>query len=137
MRVNWDEFVHACGIMQRSNPDRVPQSEEELSRVWRAMDTDCSGWISLREFDRETFDAVAKFKRWAQRTHGRCVRAISHMDKNGSGTVTVWEFHEALKEEGLSRAAAELVFHGLDKGGDGNIEENDVRFLDRWDLAWE
>merc|ERR1711920_107795 len=139
MRVNWDEFVKACSVMQRGNArsDSVPQKEADIARVWRAMDRDCSGWISMREFDWETFNLVATFKRWAQREYGRCARAISRIDKNGSGKIAAWELHEALKDEGVSRADAELLFHGLDTLGSGTVGENDVRFLDRWDLVWE
>jgi Ca2+-binding EF-hand superfamily protein len=144
MRVSWDEFCTACRHLHRdcsakdsSQHKRVldiglPKTEQEIAGVWRALDDDCSGWISLREFDPPVWRAFAAFKRWADETHGGVIRAFHWID-NGNGRVSVSEMRHHARFGG----DVDLLFRNLDVDGHGKLTEEEFKFLEHWDLAWE
>mmetsp|Transcript_71909 Transcript_71909/g.161394 ORF Transcript_71909/g.161394 Transcript_71909/m.161394 type:complete len:416 (+) Transcript_71909:3-1250(+) len=167
MRVAWDEFRTACLELARATPPKaaspktasasvpsspasggaqgaLPRTEKEIAAVWRALDDDCSGWISLREFDRKSFEAVAAFKRWADRVHGGVVKAFRFLDNSGAPTgsgsnlkLSEGELRRAVRGKDGCKANMELLFEGLDANNTYSLTEADVKFLDGWDLAWE
>merc|ERR1712032_184012 len=139
MRASWDEFRQACLDLSQSSSaeSAVPQTDEDIASAWRALDKDCSGWIALLEFDRQSFEAVATFKRWADKTYGNVLRAFRSLE-HANGRVS-WEQMLKLKKKHkeLSEHCLEIVFDGLDLNNTWFLTETDVRFLDNWDLAWE
>lgn len=143
MRVSWVEFATSCrGINWRSLPSAVssafPKTLEELTCAWRAVDVNCSGWIALREFDFVSWKALSDFKRWADRTHGGCLHAFRAMDNSGytsNGKLSLGELKRGTK--GYYAGDFELLFDGLDIGNTGSLTENEVKFLDYWDVDFE
>lgn len=143
MRISWDEFLDACKeipLAREPLPAQIaagfPQTDLEIAGCWRAMDDDCSGWIALREFDEESFDALSGFKRWAQRAHGGAVQAFRNLDSS-SAKLTKADLRRAVKGEDGYKGDLGLLFDGLDVNNTNSLTENDVRFIDHWDLDWE
>merc|ERR1740121_3258226 len=143
MRMSWDDFCTACFTIPTSRlptgGEGLPQTEAKMAAVWRAIDNDCSGWVALREFDVESFEALAEFKRWADRVHGGVIRAFRFLDSSGSSNakLSVGELLKASRAEDSCTADLRYVFDGLDINNAGFLSEQDVKFLDKWDLAWE
>jgi len=148
MRLSWDEFCNANAEISRTPPAlpaAFPRSRDELAAVWRAIDQDCGGWISLREFDQESFDIVGEFKRWAVRVHGGVVKAFRQLDSaSGNCRISESELKKAARGKdgcNLKSEQFELLFDGLCPQQQATqswaLTENDVKFLDSWDIAWE
>jgi len=139
MRLSWDKFVQifqSIGSADATASQVFPQALSDIAGVWRAMDAECCGWILLRDFDLESFEALSVFKRWAEGTHGSLVKAFHALD-GGNGRLSRGELKKAARGESGCRADLDLVFEGLDVEESSLLVENDVRFLDRWDLDWE
>eukprot|EP00429_Kryptoperidinium_foliaceum_P098478 CAMPEP_0176239198 /NCGR_PEP_ID=MMETSP0121_2-20121125/28750_1 /TAXON_ID=160619 /ORGANISM="Kryptoperidinium foliaceum, Strain CCMP 1326" /LENGTH=457 /DNA_ID=CAMNT_0017578683 /DNA_START=111 /DNA_END=1481 /DNA_ORIENTATION=+ len=137
MSMSWEEFVDAVGELVRRTK-LPPYSEKALAAIWRALDADCSGSITLREWDEPSHRALSEFKQWADRVHGSVVKAFRALDSNsGNAKLSEGELNRAARGDDPCRADLELIFEGLDVHGTGAILESGVRFLDVWDLSWE
>jgi len=145
MRVSWAKFKQACVKISRSaQPGQIqnlPKTEEDMAAVWRVMDEDCSGWISLREVDRFAYEATGSFKRWADARHGGILRLL-HSPKfelvYGAGKlINKNNLRKVLKEADFEKEVADLLLNGLDISEQGQLGENDMKCLDKWDLVWE
>merc|ERR1719387_503626 len=128
MRLCYQEFKDACERMIRNS-----EQEFDLETIWRTLDDDSSGYITLREFDKEAHESLCAFKRWATAKHKSVCRAFNRLDKNGTGQLKLKDLQSATHPV-LSLHATSVVFEGLDKNGRGNLELQHVRFLDDWDL---
>jgi len=141
MRISWDEFKKGCKELYRTaekvGDATLPKTDHEIAAVWRAFDRDCSGWLGLKEFDEEAFNAVAEFKRWAERAHGGVVRAFHSLDLSKNNKLSLKELSCAGKGEDGCKGDLALLFDGLDLNNSRVLQEEDIRFLDRWDLEWE
>jgi len=154
MRVSWDEFRETCVAISKTNAPGLPKTEEDIAGIWRALDKDCGGWIALREFDKESFDAVAQFKRWADETHGSVVQAFRQLGGRNP-KLTEAELQKAGCYGGEPNPNVQLLIEGLNLNENVNVHhktlpnglvqkieipylmEGDIRFLDKWDLSWE
>jgi len=152
MRMSWEEFRDTCGELawmvskKDGAPSPIkgiglPKTEGEAAAAWRAIDQECSGWIALRQFDVKSHDALAEFKSWADRVHGGAVKAFRSLDGTGaSGSnakLSETELKRCTKCKDPCRADIEFLFDGLDVNNNWALTENDLKFLDTWDLAWE
>jgi len=155
MRVAWDDFREACrALWMKTATQSLPQSDMEIAAIWRALDQDCCGWISLAHFDSESYAAVREFKKWAEETHGTIHSAFRHL----SGRNWKLTAEDLMKAECYGNVVTpnlELLLKGLNvhdnmhvqvktqpNGASHRVEipylvESDMRFLDRWDLAFE
>lgn len=127
-RITFNRFKHQLTRFQKL------QEEDSMAQVWRAWDSDCSGYLFLRRFHPEAHEAAARLKRWAAKSGGG-VKFINQLESN-NGRVSKATFRKAVADV-LDQAAADLLFDGLDVGDTGHLTEQDVRCLDRWDLAFE
>merc|ERR1711862_815081 len=78
------------------------------------------------------------FKRWADRTHGGCVLAFRAMDGDNhasNGKLSLGELKRGTK--GHYAGNFELLFDGLDVSDTGSLTENEVKFLDHWDVDFD
>uniref|UniRef100_A0A7S2KC24 EF-hand domain-containing protein n=1 Tax=Zooxanthella nutricula TaxID=1333877 RepID=A0A7S2KC24_9DINO len=106
--------------------------------MWRALDDDCSGAITLRDWDLASYEALVEFKGWADRVHGSVVKAFRALDNaSGNAKLSEGELHKALRGDDPCKADLEIVFDGLDVHSCYSLTEGDVKFLDLWDMAWE
>lgn len=71
---------------------------KKLSKAWRKLDEDLSGFITLGEIDRESHDLLTSFKDWADGSFGSVAMAFKFLDKDGSGELTFSEFRKACKK---------------------------------------
>jgi len=139
MRISWDEWRHACSeLLLKTGALGLPRTVDEVAAVWRAMDEDCSGWIAMREWDPESFAVVAEFKRWAERNHGGVVKAFKALDGSANCKLSEGELKKAARGPDGVKGDLELFFDGLRvNSSTWVLTENEVKFLDDWDLEWE
>jgi len=137
MSLAWEEFADAIADLCRRT--KTPQYPEQvIASIWRALDTECTGNITLREWDLPSFEAIREFKLWADRVHGGVVKAFRALDSNsGNAKLSEGEILKAARGDDPCRADLDLIFEGLDVNDSRALTESDVRFLDTWDLSWE
>lgn len=126
MRVSWEEFLAAC---KKLNFD-----EKRLPGVWRALDHNLSGWVSLHELSPDAYDILVKFKRWAHRKEGNINKLLIALDENQDGWVGRREFLRIKADLNLTDDEYHMLFHGLDSDGKGAIKISKLRFLDTWNI---
>lgn len=142
MRVSWTKFNLACARIPRQGrfANLLPKTDKEIAAVWRTLDEDCSGWIALREFDQDVHEAASAFKNWCHKTHGGIAKFVAKVERvdQGGQKVSKTAFRKALVQHGVVTAQqANMLFDGLDIADTGLLGEQDVKFLDKWDLVWE
>merc|ERR1719238_1631088 len=79
MKISWEEWTLICNELRKSGP-ALQLTQDQVGSIWRAMDDDCSGYISVREWDEQAYDALSSFKRWADDTHGGVMKAFRALD---------------------------------------------------------
>jgi len=140
MRISWEEWTDAFLKLRKSLPEelrkKMPKNLEELSSAWRALDEYCAGWVALREFDEASFQILQEFRSWALKRHGSALKAFHKMD-NANGKLTLGELKRGMKHDLDYQGDIEVLFDALDVNRVGTLAENEVRFLDFWDLDWE
>jgi hypothetical protein len=142
MRISWEEFYQACRKLSRqvalkAPGHTVPKTEDEIGAAWRAVDTDCSGWIALKEFDPPCYQAIKAFKQWAMQEFGSVMVAMKKLDGNGNGRLGRWELKKSETCPNAYPGDVEELFDILDLPGQHSLGEAEVKFLDDWDLAWD
>lgn len=93
------------------------QAEEEVSRIFNAVDTDNSGFIDYTEFVKACIDPKKLLSK------RNITAAFGAFDKDGSGTITPSELKAILDAEGLvdDESWGEVV-EQIDANGDGVID---------------
>jgi len=127
---NWHEFQEAAKLVRFHG---------NLAGAWLALDSDCSGSISLKEVDPEAHECLTNFKTWADAEFGGVRSAFKVLDADGSGSLNFKEFKSACRMYGFTGECKSL-FHNLDQMGKGSLQLHEVSFLDNWpneDLASE
>eukprot|EP00746_Dinoflagellata_sp_MGD_P165707 gnl/MRDRNA2_/MRDRNA2_95144_c0_seq1.p1 gnl/MRDRNA2_/MRDRNA2_95144_c0~~gnl/MRDRNA2_/MRDRNA2_95144_c0_seq1.p1 ORF type:complete len:720 (+),score=126.66 gnl/MRDRNA2_/MRDRNA2_95144_c0_seq1:136-2295(+) len=76
MRVNYHEFVMACKKVQKQCN---PGDELNIGGVWRAFDSNYSGWLSLKEFDQGSHEQLGSFKKWVVSKYGTTLKFIQQL----------------------------------------------------------
>mmetsp|Transcript_90617 Transcript_90617/g.173816 ORF Transcript_90617/g.173816 Transcript_90617/m.173816 type:complete len:861 (+) Transcript_90617:120-2702(+) len=102
--------------------------------AWLALDSDSSGFITLREVDEQAACVLAQFRCWAHDTFGSVVLTIETLDVDGSGALSLREFRRGLKDHGY-RGEPHNLFFSLDCDGSGELSASEVAFLDEWELS--
>lgn len=117
----------------------LPSTEQELASVWRALDIECSGAITLKDFDPAGYEAIAAFKRWVDRVHGGAKAAMRQLDGNGNGKLAKHEMRKILQEDDEFTGDVDALFAAWASDGHRCIclTANDLVFMDHWDLRWE
>jgi Ca2+-binding EF-hand superfamily protein len=101
--------------------------------LWRRLDKDHSGTITLSELAPKSADEVADFKHWAKKTFGSMKEAFICMDADRNGVLSMEEFCMAAKKFGFTNNRLKLIFQCLDVNGRGTVKADEVRWLDKWD----
>ena len=78
----------ACQNLSRPG---VPKTEAEMACVWRALDEDCSGFITICEFDEHCSRILKDFKHYVDKEYGSCVAAYRSADVNRDDKMSVVE----------------------------------------------
>lgn len=128
MRVAWHDFRQACRKL-------LSEDVQTLASAWRALDDDLSGWLSLREFDRATYDQLSRFVKWADEGFGSVHGAFPKLQANKDAKITQTEFRHVVKGCGLGDAVTSKIFQGLDLDATGGVSMNELRFLNSWQVS--
>jgi len=131
MRVAWNEFRQACRKLL------TQEDCEVLPAVWRALDEDLSGWLSLRDFDVGTYNNLLRLVNWAHESTGCFTAVFRKLTPSGKKDaqdyrITQSEWNRVLKACGLGDQILATLYSGLDKDRTGSIPIHDIRFLDQW-----
>eukprot|EP00928_Gymnodinium_smaydae_P039133 TRINITY_DN26803_c0_g1_i1.p1 TRINITY_DN26803_c0_g1~~TRINITY_DN26803_c0_g1_i1.p1 ORF type:complete len:737 (-),score=154.55 TRINITY_DN26803_c0_g1_i1:148-2256(-) len=127
--VSWNEFFAAC--QELGFPGNV-------GGAWRALDTDLSGHITMREFDPGSAVLLTSFKQWADLNFGSVELAFKTIDADFNGTVTLAELKRACKRLHWG-GDVRLLFNCLDTDvarddvGKRSLSFQELSFLDSWD----
>lgn len=119
--VDGDQKVSFSEFTAKMVPTRMiaSTSQEDLRQLFKSVDTDGSGFISLDEF----FLWTLKF---AQEETGSGIEAVfRRYDKTGEGVLDASEFARAAEELGFGAVAHE-VFMELDPDGSGSISHHEM-----------
>lgn len=104
----------------------------DLRKLWAALDSNQSGFITLDKWDPEGFNILMQFKRVCRKEYGVLETAFKlGMDQTGSNTVTLNElvrFCEAVSFAG----DVQVLFLALDVHEQGFITLDELDFLSRW-----
>lgn len=80
-----------------------------LKNLWKELDDDCSGTITLKELDAEAHQALKGFRAFLWKKYGDFFQAWKKgLDVNKNGTVDEQEFIQALKDMGYPGNAKKL-----------------------------
>jgi hypothetical protein len=129
MRVNWTEFYNAC---------RRLKTQYTIPAMWRAVDENLSGWVSIKEFDAEAFDMLGGFKLWVKSRFKTMSRFMDNVDESKSGDLSWKEFQRAftMYQDGITAPVVQLqmLFEGLDMDGQRRIALDELAFLEDWNI---
>mmetsp|Transcript_83710 Transcript_83710/g.148076 ORF Transcript_83710/g.148076 Transcript_83710/m.148076 type:complete len:230 (+) Transcript_83710:1-690(+) len=164
MRLGYEEFRGACNdvliyfaggnkraqsqplskeaLLNIASARGLPRNEAEVAAAWRVMDKECAGFIYLRNWDMDSHQHLKEFKNWCDKTHGSVLNAYRVLDGSGTGAssnakLSVSELKRCAAGADGCKADLQLLFEGLDASNAMSLSENDIKFLDTWDLAWE
>ncbi|CAK9107086.1 unnamed protein product [Durusdinium trenchii] len=121
-RCNWHEFLNACKIIGFKG---------DVAGAWRAFDEDLSGYITLKELDREGYRTLWDFRTWAVDEFGSARAAFSVFDSDNSNSLSSQEFRAACRIYGYEGQVKQL-FNTLDVSAEGALSLKEVSFLDDW-----
>ena len=65
--------------------------------AWRTLDSDLSGYISIKEFDERTSEILMEFKIWADEHFGGLKPGFRVLDTDNSGGLSFKEFKRMFK----------------------------------------
>lgn len=147
MRLNWRDFFimyvkeaekHTMAARNRSHHQAHSMARKVLADAascWRAMDPELQGWVSVRTFSESAFLSLLSFKLWCEKHHGSVCKAFRYMDEHSDGCVDAKRMRKFTA--GGEVHDVDCLFFGLDQRGRGHLKEEDIQFLEEWNLAWE
>lgn len=99
--------------------------------LWKGLDKDNSGAISLQELDMRTAEKLADFKEFVCEKFGGACLSFQAFDVLRRGRLKANEFMDACKQHGYEKDIRS-IFHGINCEGNKHITEKDMAFLDAW-----
>jgi len=107
------------------NHDGRLLSDEEIDKMFDAVDTDQSGYIDYTEF------VVASMNEKALMTNERLAGAFKMFDKDGSGTISPSEIKAVLTagEAKIPQMVLDKILKQVDANGDGQISFEEFQTL--------
>eukprot|EP00746_Dinoflagellata_sp_MGD_P003155 gnl/MRDRNA2_/MRDRNA2_106129_c0_seq1.p1 gnl/MRDRNA2_/MRDRNA2_106129_c0~~gnl/MRDRNA2_/MRDRNA2_106129_c0_seq1.p1 ORF type:complete len:980 (+),score=161.72 gnl/MRDRNA2_/MRDRNA2_106129_c0_seq1:132-3071(+) len=119
-RLQFTEFCSACRSMQ---------FQGNLKALWKSLDSDGTGYVSLEELDPEAVGHLSDFTHLLSVFFGSIEEAwYSCLDRDGSERCTIEDFQSACAELGYFRAPKKL-FKYLDLGQQGDITIDELYCL--------
>lgn len=121
-RINEFQFVRMC---------RQIRFPADPVQVFRYLDDDGSGELTLEELDQEGNDLWANFVEWCAQIFSGATDFIQKLlPKNGDKKLTVAHFEEGIAKFGWSRGSESLLFNAVNLRGDDAIDASDLKWLD-------
>jgi Ca2+-binding EF-hand superfamily protein len=106
---------------------------DDVGEIWRRLDRDKVGSITLSSFAPKSADEVADFKRWSKESFGSLKEALDVMDTDHSGGLSCDEFCSACNKYGFESERLRLIYQSLDIEANGRLNANMIKWLDKWD----
>eukprot|EP00928_Gymnodinium_smaydae_P026310 TRINITY_DN20709_c1_g1_i2.p1 TRINITY_DN20709_c1_g1~~TRINITY_DN20709_c1_g1_i2.p1 ORF type:complete len:828 (-),score=179.38 TRINITY_DN20709_c1_g1_i2:317-2800(-) len=128
--LSWDEFRDACRRIKF----------ESAGSAWRSLDVDLTGAVSLKAYDKESFDLLNSFKDWVEVNFGSIKQCFKVLDQDRSNSVSYNELRRAcqrLRWKGDLRLLFDCIDTDKLKEG-GSLEAqraislSEIAFLDNW-----
>ena len=98
-------------------------TEEDIKKLFEALDVDQNGKIDYTEFIAATMDEANYYK------HERLLEAFESFDKDGSGQISKGELLQTLKAEKCQEKEIEKFIKVVDKDGNGKISKEEFMAL--------
>lgn len=121
---NWHEFQEAAKLIKFYG---------DVAGAWLALDQDLSGYITLKEIDSRSHEALVEFKTWADNEFGSVRSAYKVLDADNNNDLSFREFYAACRNYGFQGDPRSL-FEALDQGNEKILQYKEVVFLDDWDV---
>lgn len=115
---------------------RTIRFKGDIAGVYRSLDSDLSGFVTLKEIDPEASDQIVAFKIWCDEEFGSVKTCFKFFDKDGSDELSYTEFKRSCASYGCP-VNAKRLFSALDVDQQGSISHNEIAFIDEWDLTEE
>merc|ERR1719171_2787995 len=90
------------------------QYKGDAATLWRRIDKDHSGTMTLSELAPKSSDEIADFKHWARRKFGGMKEALVEMDNDKNGKLNFPEFAKACVDNGFQSRHLKLIFQAMD-----------------------
>lgn len=103
----------------------------DVRLLYKALDKDDSGYISIEELDAHAAELLAHFHEFAENNFGNASATFEALDRFNQKKLKLPEFCAALKSFGFQHPA-KAIFQGLDYQNTKGLNEEDLLFLDRW-----
>jgi len=145
MRVGYEEFVIQCKTLAKKGLAEAHPATG-INALYIALDEDRSGWFTLRDWDADSFDVLAKFWRWCRKEFGTVAKFAKvaetvevDIDEPDRGGVSYEKFAKAVRPLEYTYAERVQLFEALQattkrsEGKSGRLFQGDVGFLDKWD----
>ncbi|CAE7258966.1 Tmtc4 [Symbiodinium sp. CCMP2456] len=120
-RINEFQFVRLC---------RQVKFLGDPCLVFRFLDDDSSGELTLEEVHKEQNDLWAAFVDFCAESFAGSLDMIQKLNGGGERKVSSQQFQEGLHRYGWTGGYELLLFDAVDLGGDGFIESGDLKWLD-------
>mmetsp|Transcript_81373 Transcript_81373/g.140933 ORF Transcript_81373/g.140933 Transcript_81373/m.140933 type:complete len:816 (+) Transcript_81373:53-2500(+) len=123
---NWHEFQEAAKLIKFHG---------DIAGAWLAFDQDLSGYITLKEIDSASHEALVEFKLWADSEFGSVRAAYKVLDADNND-LSFREFNAACRNYGFQGDPRSL-FNALDQANPPEriLQYKEVVFLDDWDIC--
>mmetsp|Transcript_51342 Transcript_51342/g.81583 ORF Transcript_51342/g.81583 Transcript_51342/m.81583 type:complete len:812 (-) Transcript_51342:207-2642(-) len=102
-----------------------------VTAMYRYIDSDRSGSVSLLELDPNAAIVLAQFKVFVTRTFGSPEKCFHFLDRNKSGRISKDDTMRGLGMVNYDGPVEEL-FDMLDREGYGNVVKSDLDYLESW-----
>ena len=108
-KVSWSQFKKACTEILGIESSRIPG-------IWRALDDDMSGFVTLAELDLASNEVLVKFKRWCAEYFGSVKACFKYIDENQGNNITFGQLLKCCQEFYFKGDESEVktLFQALD-----------------------
>mmetsp|Transcript_69097 Transcript_69097/g.131845 ORF Transcript_69097/g.131845 Transcript_69097/m.131845 type:complete len:962 (+) Transcript_69097:139-3024(+) len=114
--VTYKDFSHACLSFGLKN----------APGIWRALDMDHLGYISLKNIDNDSAQLLLDFKEWAEETFGTIQFAFRVLDSTNKNAVSMPVFKRVLTDFGFP-GDARVLFQSLKPDSSGRHRNREAR----------
>jgi len=104
-----------------------------VAGAWLCFDREGLGYITLKDIDEFSFEALREFRRWSYSHFGGVMLAFKALDSDDSGSLTLKEFKKAVKDFAY-KGDVQAVWNALNVDGDATLTKWEISFLDEWEL---